>query len=1678
MSGSGSQALKDAAKKSRKELEGQEKPPEHELPPLQIPKPTVKEMKAEVNVEDRYSTKYTKQTGPLPLGQTTLSVADFGGYLVYMSQSKEFAKGMCSEIEKNSYILLRYGDIYYVCKKSKDQVEVNAFGSTRAVKEYLTDENRPLNPKVKLDIDLLPAQYMHYGIISSKSAASFSQPTKGKNYDPFKDVSEEFKEESKLFIAEQSATEKVRELKYMRGKLDLKKSNEKEASDKAGKTLDEIDALLKQKKFAEAQKKAEEGIYYLTNFKNKVNYEAELVELEGQVQEAKESEEVRLTSQFTVDLEILMDKIPYQDREGRARAYKLLIDALGLTEFSSVKEDIAGLISKNAKQILELLPEEKDALVAKFNELIKLEMRGSKAQEAMVEARDALGYVPELVYLGIDTGMGARNVEFSYGEQKFTLSRMLLADYWGEGSSKGTTFAEADRVVAEKMLKEALLFNKKLGLIEGAAAKLLKEIVAAAEQDKYSIVQMPNEIAKSGKLKAMDAINNGDNLSFDQQTKLIELADSARALDVEKQVKVYNLVRAAAVEGTAKAVASAENEVNIILGKKKVVVVEATVPVQEDKKYTKMIAELDEGVKKAKEAIDAVNKEAERLTKQGYATKAEKDNFAKLIQAENAAISKMRDLSNGVAKYASEHNMPEDAQEHLTPAQAISARSQAEVTAIGNLPSSKKEKTVAVKEEPKVAPIGSGKEAGAELQLEEERPLSTLSDASLKARYNNSVTALAGLLSIKIENYRNIQELFNACKQKIKEEYVNAGKEIPEDVARAIENYKVIVAEMKRRAGTAAKAEEKPRVEPVAEKKPVEQKPEEFRLLSTEEFNKLTDHAAKFNYILSAIDYCAEKNDVAGLNSHIRLLGYFAKSETLTDEERTKADEKMAVLIYNTPNKYVFINAMNTSVLFAKTEGEKERAIDRIRRNSGRFGEDAEVQRLAKANLDKLGYVKEEAVAKAEEKPEEVAKPLAKKSRPAEETAADYIVAGDQRLDREDYETAIDWYTKAIKLTPDNAIAYYARGTAYYRKGEYENAIADYERALELEPSRTDIQGALQTAREELAKKNAPAPVEPLQGVIAAQEEGEFIGYAVPSPETTQKRKVAIKAYMDQHAKEYSTLTRVFGGAQIPTSAEGEYATASTADLYTIIASGKFILLFDFFKTRPVVKGDEEQTKMFQELFNLCVALSTDPYLSNLGIPVFGESYYRNTRTGKLSLATPENLADWEQVAMTKEGLQAYLKQEGLYYYRNTKTGRISYIDHSKERGWEIAYGLVVDGDYGKRSTIAVREIQTVLDEFYALGARFLSDVQTGKLIPDTKEYERAALAYDYSRIVDVWATVDNPKYLVTLADICLGYALSGEAVFMQSKNRIDELNLSEKGRKEFEDQVRQLAQYTEVFMSLYMNKMVVQTSLDTKVYTGNVKANRRGGHPTKGFKDEMWGIDTTGRFTIYMMLLGMEKKRKNPEPKPVKREADTPERLPRREIVPTPKEAVGKTEIKLDNGQWVATVVSLTDKSGKSVMGEVKSFEWVISEIHPDGKIYIVSSAASSEETRAGEPKPKTRGYYAYGDTTKPVKEEVLQSNGMFETKEVVYLYLYDSTGAGSQSRYTKTLVGRMIKEGDDWVLDRNYTPAGRESIDIKKYAVIDPKNNTPVLAVPALASIPGESGAITPLVNVKPIF
>jgi len=85
-------------------------------------------------------------------------------------------------------------------------------------------------------------------------------------------------------------------------------------------------------------------------------------------------------------------------------------------------------------------------------------------------------------------------------------------------------------------------------------------------------------------------------------------------------------------------------------------------------------------------------------------------------------------------------------------------------------------------------------------------------------------------------------------------------------------------------------------------------------------------------------------------------------------------------------------------------------------------------------------------------KPKRVMPELEIRTTEEQKDAVKYNETGDYYYFKNEYDKAIENYTKAIEFDPDNAKYYSNRGASYHRIKKYENAIKDKSKAIELDP--------------------------------------------------------------------------------------------------------------------------------------------------------------------------------------------------------------------------------------------------------------------------------------------------------------------------------------------------------------------------------------------------------------------------------------------------------------------------------------------------------------------------------------------------------------------------------------------------------------------------------------------------
>ncbi|HUO57110.1 MAG TPA: tetratricopeptide repeat protein [bacterium] len=133
-------------------------------------------------------------------------------------------------------------------------------------------------------------------------------------------------------------------------------------------------------------------------------------------------------------------------------------------------------------------------------------------------------------------------------------------------------------------------------------------------------------------------------------------------------------------------------------------------------------------------------------------------------------------------------------------------------------------------------------------------------------------------------------------------------------------------------------------------------------------------------------------------------------------------------------------------------------------------------------------------------------------------TAADYNNAGLKLYTDKNYAQAIQYFTAALNLEPENPTALQSRANANYFLGNYPQALADYEKILAKNPSNTQVAQFVQALR---AKVGSPAPAAAApsttsglveQGIAFYQQKQYDAAVSVLN-ESTQKDSNDAKAY-------------------------------------------------------------------------------------------------------------------------------------------------------------------------------------------------------------------------------------------------------------------------------------------------------------------------------------------------------------------------------------------------------------------------------------------------------------------------------------------------------------------------------------------------------------------------------------
>ena len=69
------------------------------------------------------------------------------------------------------------------------------------------------------------------------------------------------------------------------------------------------------------------------------------------------------------------------------------------------------------------------------------------------------------------------------------------------------------------------------------------------------------------------------------------------------------------------------------------------------------------------------------------------------------------------------------------------------------------------------------------------------------------------------------------------------------------------------------------------------------------------------------------------------------------------------------------------------------------------------------------------------------------------QTAEEYVQLGNTKFEQGDFPSAYSYFSQAIKLDKENAVAYYYRGRANEKMLNFKKAISDYTSAINISPN-------------------------------------------------------------------------------------------------------------------------------------------------------------------------------------------------------------------------------------------------------------------------------------------------------------------------------------------------------------------------------------------------------------------------------------------------------------------------------------------------------------------------------------------------------------------------------------------------------------------------------------------------
>ncbi|XP_078412173.1 small glutamine-rich tetratricopeptide repeat-containing protein alpha-like isoform X2 [Cetorhinus maximus] len=162
---------------------------------------------------------------------------------------------------------------------------------------------------------------------------------------------------------------------------------------------------------------------------------------------------------------------------------------------------------------------------------------------------------------------------------------------------------------------------------------------------------------------------------------------------------------------------------------------------------------------------------------------------------------------------------------------------------------------------------------------------------------------------------------------------------------------------------------------------------------------------------------------------------------------------------------------------------------------------------------------------------------------------------GNEQMKEENYQCAVDYYTKAIELNPSNAVYYCNRAAALSKLGNYTGAVQDCEKAIAFDPSYSKAYGRMGLALASLNKYSEA--VNYYKKALELDPENESYRANLNIAEQKIKDAPSPASNLMQNSQVQQLMSGMMSGSYGPVGAGGAGPGTGANDIAGLIQAGQ-----------------------------------------------------------------------------------------------------------------------------------------------------------------------------------------------------------------------------------------------------------------------------------------------------------------------------------------------------------------------------------------------------------------------------------------------------------------------------------------------------------------------------------------